>query len=112
MHAPRISLLWRLAVCACLLLSAACAAAPTAALTPIPPTPIPPTATPQVIRPGAIAESEAYLDELARYNQYVGAVLIGYQGKVLFGKGYGEADQAHKISNTIQTRHPLYFNSF
>jgi CubicO group peptidase (beta-lactamase class C family) len=102
----RISSLWRLAACACLLLSAACAAAPTAAptATPIPPTPIPPTATPQVIRPGAVAEIEAYLDELAQYKLFSGAVLIGHQGKVLFGKGYGEADQEQKIPNTLQTR--------
>ncbi len=104
-----ISSFWRLAACACLLLSVACTTVPTPAptATPLPPTPIPLTATPQVFRSGAIAEIEAYLDELARYNEFAGVVLIGYQGKVIFGKGYGYADPAQKIPNTLQTRFRL-----
>ncbi len=98
--------IFHLAACICLLLSGACAAIPTPApaATPSPPTPIPPTATPQVILPGAITEIEAYLDELAQYKEFTGAVLIGHQGKVLLGKGYGYSDQEQKIPNTLQTR--------
>ena len=46
---------------------------------------------------------DAYMSELARTNQFNGAVLLARHGTVLLRKGYGMADWSHQIPNISST---------
>ncbi len=42
--------------------------------------------------------------ELAREDEFSGAVLVAKDGRVLFERAYGPADRKHRIPNTLRTR--------
>lgn len=42
-------------------------------------------------------------DELLKYHQFQGTVLIAKEGKILFSKGYGFANEEHQIPNSPDT---------
>lgn len=55
----------------------------------------------------AAAKFDEYLSGLAKQNLFSGAVLVSKDGKVIFQKGYGKANEEFDIPNTPQTRFRL-----
>ena len=77
------------------------------------------TATPKVERTGdtepprsevrrseadALKALAAHADELARDDEFSGAVLVAKDGRVLFRRAYGLADRKRRVPNTLRTR--------
>lgn len=101
---------FRSTFCLILLVLAACMPPPSPA--PVPSstptaltfTSIPLTSTPTAFPAESISEIDGLLADLSQQGLFSGSVLIGHQGTVLLGKGYGLADHSQSIRNTSRTR--------
>jgi CubicO group peptidase (beta-lactamase class C family) len=60
-----------------------------------------------VVKPGAVAQVDERLAQMARDGTFSGSVLIAQDGVVYLSKGYGLADRLQGIPNTPQTRFHL-----
>jgi CubicO group peptidase (beta-lactamase class C family) len=60
-----------------------------------------------VVKPGAVAQVDERLAQMARDGTFSGSVLIAQDGVVYLNKGYGLSDRLQGISNTPQTRFHL-----
>jgi CubicO group peptidase (beta-lactamase class C family) len=70
------------------------------------PTPAPsPAPDPWVSQAGA--QIDGYLNDLVNGHLFQGAVLVARDGRVILSKGYGDADAAGGIPNSVQTRFRL-----
>ncbi|VEP16852.1 Serine hydrolase [Hyella patelloides LEGE 07179] len=54
-----------------------------------------------------MGEIEAYLQAYLETGYFMGSVLVGLGGEVLFSKGYGMANLEHNIPNILQTKFRL-----
>jgi CubicO group peptidase (beta-lactamase class C family) len=52
----------------------------------------------------ALQALAAHADELARDDEFSGAVLVAKDGRVLFRRAYGLADRKRRVPNTLRTR--------
>jgi len=59
---------------------------------------------PRLSEADAIASLQARLDQETAAGRFAGAVLVARQGKILFQQGYGLADRARAIPNSVDTR--------
>ncbi|MEI3797189.1 MULTISPECIES: serine hydrolase domain-containing protein [unclassified Chitinophaga] len=58
-------------------------------------------------QPERVASIDSILTEMARQDQFSGAVLIADRSGVLLSKGYGYSDREHRIKNTPDTKFSL-----
>jgi CubicO group peptidase (beta-lactamase class C family) len=71
-----------------------------AAAQPAPDTPAPA----RLSEPDALAALSAHVEELARNDQFSGALLVARRGKILYEKAYGRANREVGIPNETKTR--------
>jgi len=64
----------------------------------------PNTLAPNPAAKGFSAKADQYLQTLYKQGNFTGNVLVAHQGKILFQKAYGWANQANKSPNTLQTK--------
>lgn len=61
-------------------------------------------ANPEATAQDLATRVDAYLKPLADQGEFMGAVLVARDGKVLFAKGYGLAEVAWSVPNSVETR--------
>ena len=75
----------------------------TPAATTLPAAPAAPTDAGVVADAALAARADAYLNQKVADGSFAGSVLVSRDGKVLFARGYGQADTEHGFANTTAT---------